>query len=509
MGPVYEDRDFADLFGRQGPQAVSPGMLAMVVVLQFAEGLTDRQAADAVRTRIDWKYVLRLELDYNGFDASDLSEFRGRLVQGDASERLLNRLLDVFRAKGAIKSHTQQRTDSTHVLDAVRTLSRLEMVGEAMRHALNVLAEVVPDWLREKTPRAWYERYGDRFDTHRLPKKPRERHELAMTIGQDGANVLNWLYADKALKCLWCAPAVNTLRRVWLQNFTQDDDGLHWREPGNVPPSAKTLASPYDTDTRYSNKRGMEWVGYKVHLTETCVDKTLHVITDVLTTPATTNDADVTSQIQERLIERKLKPDEHLADSGYSKSMVLVKSRQNGIDLIAPVKADGNIQAKNFPAYAMAEFTIDWEKRMATCPQGKHAQVWTPSSQSGATYIRFNPSDCAPCDARTMCIKSSAPARTLKLLPRAQFQALTQARLDQKTAAFKRRYARRAGAEAMISQGTRAFALRASRYIGLAKTHLQQVAVAAAINIKRFCDFIAAPPAARPVQPFCRLARLA
>jgi transposase len=135
LGTLYQDQDFLDLFPTHGQPAQEPWRLALVTVMQYAEGLTDRQAADAVRTRIDWKYALSLELTDGGFDFSVLSEFRSRLLANGAERRLFDLLLKHFRERGWIKAGGKQRTDSTHVLAAIRTLRRLECVGETMRHA--------------------------------------------------------------------------------------------------------------------------------------------------------------------------------------------------------------------------------------------------------------------------------------------------------------------------------------------------------------------------------------
>lgn len=132
---MYQDQDFLDLFPRRGQAAEAPWRLALVTIMQYAEGLTDRQAADAVRTRIDWKYALSLELTDPGFDFSVLSEVRSRLLATGAERRLCDLLLEQLRTRGWIKARGKQRTDSTHVLAAIRTLRRLECVGETMRHA--------------------------------------------------------------------------------------------------------------------------------------------------------------------------------------------------------------------------------------------------------------------------------------------------------------------------------------------------------------------------------------
>jgi transposase len=139
-------------------------------VIQFAEGLSDRQAADAVRSRIDWKYVLSLELTGPGFDHTVLSEFRTRLVAGWAEQLLLDTLLARARERGLLKARGRQRTNSTHVLAAIRVLNRLGLVGETLRHALNSLVVVAPEWLRTQVPLEWFDRYGSRIENYRLPQ---------------------------------------------------------------------------------------------------------------------------------------------------------------------------------------------------------------------------------------------------------------------------------------------------------------------------------------------------
>jgi transposase len=166
LGTWYTDEDFRELFPTRGQPAEAAWRLALVTLMQYAEGLTDRQAADAVRTRIDWKYVLSLELTDTGFDFSVRSEFRSRRLSQGAERRLFERLIEQFGERGWIKARGKQSTDSTHVLAAVRTLRRLECVGETMRHALDVLSEVAPEWRLPHMDPAWAERYekrGSRF----------------------------------------------------------------------------------------------------------------------------------------------------------------------------------------------------------------------------------------------------------------------------------------------------------------------------------------------------------
>ena len=283
LGTLYDDALFADLFPARGQAAQAPWQLALVTLLQVAEHHSDRQAADAVRSRIDWKYLLGLELTDPGFDFGLLSEFRQRLVTGKAEERLLNRLLTCCQDHQWLKAGGKQRTDSTPVLARVRDMNRLECVGETMRFALNGLATRWPDWLARQLQPEWAARYGPRAEEYRLPHANPQRAAHAQQVGQDGWWLLERIEQDDRAAWLWQLPTVDILRRVWLQQFQVVDGQLIWRvdNRGEIPPSAQLIGSPYDTEARFSRKRTTTWVGYKIHLSETCEADHPHLITQV------------------------------------------------------------------------------------------------------------------------------------------------------------------------------------------------------------------------------------
>jgi transposase len=226
-----------------------------------------------------WKYVLSLALNDAGFDFSVLSEFRQRLVEHEASERLLDEMLQQCKAKGLLKTRGKQRTDSTHILAAIRNLNQLELVHETLRHTLNELALAAPAWLKSWVPSEWFDRYSERTSNYRLPKAETERQQWADMVGQDGLELLMHVYQTEASCWLAQLPAIEILRQVWVQNYYQDNGVVHLREPKDQPPSAQRITSPYDLDARYSSKRDTIWVGYKVHLTETCELDTPNLIT--------------------------------------------------------------------------------------------------------------------------------------------------------------------------------------------------------------------------------------
>ena len=505
LGPIYTDEQFRALFPHDGQPALSPGLLALVTVLQFAEGLSDRQAAEAVRARIDWKYALGLELDDPGFDASVLCEFRSRLIAGQAELLLFETLLSLLREQHFLKARGKQRTDSTHVLAAIVMLNRLECVGETLRHALNVLATAAPDWLEEWVPSPWFERYGRRFEEYRLPTKKEDRYALAEQIGADGRQLLQMIDSETEWTWLREVPAVQILRRVWIQQFyaSEPAEPVRWRVAEDLPPAPQLISSPYDPDARWSKKRDTNWVGYKVHLTETCDDDLPHVITNVETTNATTADHSMTEVIHTHLAERDLLPSEHIVDTGYVIADHLVSSNERQVDLLGPIREDSCWQTRAAAGFGVACFTIYWEAQRATCPLGKTSGIWYPTRDNRGVpviNIRFAHRDCVACPQRAQCVSSSR-SRALTIRDRAAYEAVAQARQRQSTEAFKQAYSRRAGIEGTLSQGVRLGDLRRSRYIGLPKTRLLHLLIATALNLVRTAAWLAETPLARTRTP--------
>lgn len=499
LGVMYKDDDFAALFPAVGQPAETPWRLALILVMQFIENLTDRQAANAVRGRIDWKYALGLELSDPGFDYSILSEFRARLLAGQAEAILLDRILERFKEQGWLKAGGRQRTDSTHVLAAVHSLNRLELVGRTLQAVLEEIAQQAPDWLKEQITRDWFERYSRMIDEYRLPKKEAEWKALAERIGRDGQYLLARLDASASLKELRESSIIQTMRTIWGQQYELVNGQVHWRERDALPPSGERIASPFDPEARYSIKRDVIWVGYKAHLTETCAENSPHVITHVETSPSTVADILAVDPIHKDLAQKGLLPSEHFVDTGYgSGESISTSQAQYGVNLVGPVHLDTAWQAHVENAFDATQFDIDWGKKEVHCPAGHSNKDWREKIVRGTPVIdvRFDPTDCGPCPLRTHCTHSKLGARQLTFLPKEAFLALQMARQRQKTDEFVQHYAARAGIEGTLSQAISTLDLRRSRYIGLAKTHLQHLLTAAALNIIRIVAWLNETPLA-------------
>jgi transposase len=520
LGEWLHDGDFAAAFGVRGRPGWSPSRLALVTVLQRAENLADRMAAEQVRTRLDWKYLLGLALDDPGFDHSVLAEFRGKVAEAGLEAAALDALLERLSAEGLVKAGGKQRTDSTHVVAAVAALNRLELAGESVRAAAEALAAAHPGWAaRVLCAGGWARRYGTPVTGWHPPASRKKQDELAVAYARDGYALLEAVY-DKASPA-WLAelPAVDVLRRVLLQNYTRviRADGREVvkrreRKPegDGLPPGRYRIGSPYDADARWGAKREESWLGYKLHVTETCDDappcgcpgsdgsgaRSGHagdcaapafpnLVTHVATTDAAVTDNAMTSVIDDGLAGRNLAPGRHYADSGYlSAALVVTEAARHGITLAGPLPADTSAQARAGNGYARADFAVDYDTRTVTCPQGKTSASWTPCAQRGqhAIAARFSPADCLRCPARKLC--TTGKARQLTLQPRALAQAQATARAAQDTRPFQADYARRAGVEGTMHQAASHGARRA-RYRGLPKTRLDHAFMATALNLLR------------------------
>lgn len=344
--------------GPRGPAGLSPGMLALITVLQFAENLTDRQAAEAVRDRLSRKYALGRELTDIGFDFTVLTRFRARLVEHGMERLVFDRLLEHCREKGLVGAGGKQRTESTHVISAVRDLNRLELAGESARAVLEALAGAAPSWLvgRFGADRVaeWEVRYAARVDSWRLPSSKTKRDRLAQVYGDDALTLLRAVWEGDAPLWLREIEPVDVLRQIFVQTY-HVATGPRGREvvrkrgadSDGVPPGHLRIASPYDPDARWSAKgEELFWLGYKVHLTESCDAGTPdtdsgsgsgassprpNLITDVATTDSTAPDVTATASVQQRLTERQVKPGEHYLDSGYPSADLVTAAAHQGI----------------------------------------------------------------------------------------------------------------------------------------------------------------------------------
>ena len=421
-------------------------------------------------------------------------------MAGKAEERLLHHLLVCCQDHQWLKAGGKQRTDPTRVLARLRAMNRLECVGEAMRFTLNCLTTLLPNWLARHLQPEWSARYGPRAEEYRLPHTKPQRLAHAQQIGQDGLRLLERMEAGQQAAFPWQVPAVGILRQVWIQQFRVADSQVIWRieNQRELPPSAPLISSPYYLKARFSRKRVTTWVGYKVHLTETCEDAQPYLITQVMTIVSTEADSDTLPQIQQKLAATSLLPSQQLVDTGYVSVERIVQSQElHQVDLVGPARKDQKWQALAGEGYSAANFNVDWRNQQATCPQGHTSHSWFNTLENGQphVFIKLSRKHCGPCPVRPQCTRTKR--RGIKLRAGTQYQALQAARERDSQADWPLLYNQRAGIEGTLSQGVRGFGMRRSRYVGLAKTHSQHLFIATAMNLWRIVAWLNEVPLAR------------
>jgi transposase len=458
--------------------------LAFITVFQFLEKLSDRMAAEAVRVRLDWKYALHLPLDYAGFHYSVLSEFRERVISHQAEARLFDSVLKQLQDLGLVKRRGRQRTDSLAILTKVRDLTRLEQLVETLRLALVALLKEDKGWTLTTVPPTWADLYGKPCIHEKLTEA--ERQSLSTRVGPDGQWLLDRVHAEGAPTKLRELPEVRVLATTWQQKFKRVAGELVAQEPG--PYDGKTyIATPHDPEARYSEKRGTNWVGYKLQVTETDDEDAPHLLTDMAITSSVETDYQALSPIQDRLEDRDVLPREHLGDAGYVTEDNLVASAKRGIDLIGPAKQDTQVQARLAEGITLEQFRVDFDTLTAVCPGGQQAIVGT--SKGKRLVFRFSKAGCAACLLRPRCCTGEG-GRHISL--GWNYRLLQAARARQKTKEFKAFYLRhRSGIEGCLSALVRGHGIRVGRYIGTAKIHLQALFTGAAANLRRTARWLA------------------
>jgi hypothetical protein len=215
-----------DVSGEQPPGSLA--MLALVTCFQYAENIPDRQAADAVRTRMDWKYALHLGLSYPGFDPTVLCEFRQRLMQDPPAQWALDHILAWLGQIGLFASRERRQATAMQVIGRVCRLTRLEQMVAAIHQTLEALAAAQPEWLRAIAPAQWLHRYTSTSATMSLPGSREEQERMAQSIGIDALYLLDAIsHAHKPE--LNALPEVQSLRRMWPRHFEKRLEQVGWR----------------------------------------------------------------------------------------------------------------------------------------------------------------------------------------------------------------------------------------------------------------------------------------
>ena len=475
-GDILDQVPLAAMYSYTGRGGINPVLLCFVLILQYMEKLPDRSAAEMARMRMDWKYALRQELDWQGFDYSSLCNFRKRLHAHGKEYLIFEQVLTYLRESGYIKSK-RQRTDATHVLAAVERLSRLELVWETLRLALGALINADAKWVIAQLPPAFVSFYSQKHADYRLSKAQAE--QAMRDAGQDGFWLLSKI--ERQDEAAWQALAeIELLRQVLEQQFERGDDedgGTSVEAKADSEVSSDVVTSPHEPSVRFSRKgKDTAWRGYKLQVTET-VDG-VPFITDIGIHGALEADSLALGEIQQRLAQRDLLPQNQYVDQAYCNGRTLEQSAKKGTNLRGFI----GIYSRKPVGFRLQDFYVNLEKRVALCPAGKTATVFNPSSQPDvAWHVRFG-KQCQDCRFKRLCT-SEKRGRSLEISP--YHEHLTKRRREQKDRSFVREMNARARIESTICELVRKHGMRQSRYRGQHKLQLQATIAATAVNLKR------------------------
>ena len=476
----YREEDFGFLYHPEGREAISPVDLLFVSAFQALENLSDREAAQALRVNIGWKYALHLPLDDDGFNFSVLSEFRDRLVKFDAERVLFDQLIAQFQEMGVLKKRGRQRTDSLAIFTHLDKLNRLELIVETVRLSVVALVKVAPDFMRLHIPPEWAEKYTERCVSERL--NDAERARLNAETGRDGVWLLNLIDAPSTPGELKELSEIKVLRQVWSEQFEIKGEEIVLRAPKTLnAPNGGLIQNPQDPDLRWSSKRDQTWTGYKVQVTETDDEDHPHLITDIALTASTQSDQIALEDIAKRQIENDTLPSERLGDKGYTSGKNLRAANERSEKLIGPSIVRVTPQHKIEGGLTRDQFIWDEETKVATCPAGVQSQVGRPDAK-GNIHVRFNTKDCEECPLREKCCTGKEGRR---LQYNRYKEELNWAEVQFKFAEIKKLYGRRGGIEACLSNLVSKFGIRKTRYKGQRKNNLRVLFIGVAANLRR------------------------
>lgn len=472
-----------------GRTAIEPVFLLGVCLLQYVDGIPDRQAVDWLRYHAGWNFALNRQLGDERFHPSTLSRFRERLEAHGLAALGFQAILDGLVEAGLVRRNARQRLDSTQVFGLVSRMSRVESLRQTLRLALEELAEGVEVEARPEQWPLWWTLYVENRLDYRASREVLES-KLA-EAGVAAAQILAWLKQHPQLAA---GEQARLLARVFAEQFVLEAGEFRPRGKGEL--ESGRVQNPLDPEATYGVKQqggeAKSHVGYKAQVAETVVERqleagepTANFITAIAIQPAHHSDeagAQVIAQAQASL---GLEPPPVLyVDGAYVSAAKLVEAAHQGRELIGPVQP----APRQYPdQFTMEHFQVDVERRSATCPAGKpndRSNRVVGGKYPGQYRFEWKPSTCAACKLRDRCLGKGLGHKTIVVGE--HHSALQARRVEQKTESFRQRLHHRAAIEGTQSELVRAHGLRRARYRGQAMVQLQAWLTGAACNLKRW-----------------------
>ena len=465
---IFRDELFLDCYASCGRPSIPPSRLVKILLLQFYEGVSDREAEQRARYDLRWKVALNLSLGEAGFDHTDLTRFRARLLLHKKERAIFEEILVAAQAKGLIpQKGTKQIIDSTHMLGAGAVQDTYTLIKLAIRKLLSAIKDRL-NLTELKLNLDYHSKHKPKIDWN----DPAARERLLNQLYQDALTVI--AAADR----LELSPKEKELKDLL---YTVAEQDVEHKQDGTVTikrgVAKDRVISTTDPEMRHGHKsQSRRFDGYKVH---TGIDKESEFITEIAATPGNAHDSEAAlSLIDQQPGERR--PEEVICDTAYGTGKVREEMAARRVKVISPVP-EGHGKNGCFPKSA---FEIDLDAQTCRCPAGKLAPEKIYDRKTGRLKMfLFSTEQCQNCPLKSKCTKNKKGRRTVTVSNYERY--LQEGRAYQKTEEFAKEYPQRYKIERKQAEMVR-HGLRKARYIGLAKITLQALFVGAVVNFKRY-----------------------
>lgn len=479
--PMFNDKDFEDIYSKLGREAKSPSFLTMVTLLQYRENMSDEEATEACIKRIDWKIALHLSFDAKKqFDSSTLCRFRKRLKENDKSSIAFDKILEGIKNKGFIKKNTNQRIDATHIVSHVNRISTTDLLFRAVKCAVEEIRKLQVSFYEEFIPEDIKERYEGKFSSFGMSKE--KRTDKMAEIIEDG------LYLKKILTEYKIIDISEFQQLAIMETIFEENVVITKKEINStifidveeIQSPKQTIFDPRDTSLKMGVKGKTSWVGSKCHIVETAVKGKRNFITGMIYQKSNVSDQRIHYQYIEVNNKSKLQPEKIFADQNYISGESIFNYQKNNQELLGIIGSDNS---KKVAEFKLSKFEIDMKALTAVCPMEKKSEKYS-TMKDGSYNIYFAYNDCVKCDHKLECAQTGKDKKR-RLHVNQYYEQIRERRLLQETESFRKSMSVRAQVEGTISEAVRELGLRFAKYHGEKGHQFQFYMTGAALNVKR------------------------